>query len=308
MRFPKLKFDFLTEIKLMATEAMTTQARGNTKARAYQLTLNDVSKINELKENIMSYKSLRYLMIGAIEKAPSTGHEHVHIYAYFKTPLKLSIKKCCGAHIEPTKGTFNDNFEYLTKEGPLTFEWGEKPHQGLKTVKELRELNVDEIPPQYYNIKMKLDQKRHDEEVFFNMLDEIENDNLKTPNIVYITGGTGKGKTYSAYKMALKEFKKEEIGKITLKNDFFDIVNESAKCYVIEEFRPSQIKASDFLQLTDKYGYRCNIKGGFITLRPEKIIICSIIPPEQIYREEVNKQFMRRITERIDLDEDPDAL
>lgn len=292
----------------MATEAMTTQARGNTKARAYQLTLNDVSKINELKDNIMSYKSLRYLMIGAIEKAPSTGHEHVHIYAYFKTPLKLSIKKCCGAHIEPTKGTFNDNFEYLTKEGPLTFEWGEKPHQGLKTVKELRELDVDEIPPQYYNIKMKLDQKKHDEEVFFNMLDEIENDNLKAPNIVYITGGTGKGKTYSAYKMALKEFKKEEIGKITLKNDFFDIVNESAKCYVIEEFRPSQIKASDFLQLTDKYGYRCNIKGGFITLRPEKIIICSIIPPEQIYKEEVNKQFMRRITERIDLDEDPDAL
>lgn len=287
---------------------MTTQARGNTKARAYQLTLNDVSKINELKDNIMSYKSLRYLMIGAIEKAPSTGHEHVHIYAYFKTPLKLSIKKCCGAHIEPTKGTFNDNFEYLTKEGPLTFEWGEKPHQGLKTVKELRELDVDEIPPQYYNIKMKLDQKKHDEEVFFNMLDEIENDNLKAPNIVYITGGTGKGKTYSAYKMALKEFKKEEIGKITLKNDFFDIVNESAKCYVIEEFRPSQIKASDFLQLTDKYGYRCNIKGGFITLRPEKIIICSIIPPEQIYKEEVNKQFMRRITERIDLDIDEDAL
>lgn len=287
---------------------MTTQARGNTKARAYQLTLNDVSKINELKENIMSYKSLRYLMIGAIEKAPSTGHEHVHIYAYFKTPLKLSIKKCCGAHIEPTKGTFNDNFEYLTKEGPLTFEWGEKPHQGLKTVKELRELDVDEIPPQYYNIKMKLDQKKHDEEVFFNMLDEIENDNLKAPNIIYITGGTGKGKTYSAYKMALKEFKKEEIGKITLKNDFFDIVNESAKCYVIEEFRPSQIKASDFLQLTDKYGYRCNIKGGFITLRPEKIIICSIIPPEQIYKEEVNKQFMRRITERIDLDIDEDAL
>ena len=108
--------------------------------------------------------------------------------------------------------------------------------------------------------------------------------------------------------MALKEYKKQEIGKITLKNDFFDIVNENAKCYVIEEFRPSQIKASDFLQLTDKYGYRCNIKGGFVTLRPEKIIICSIIPPEQIYREEVNKQFMRRITERIDLDIDEDAL
>lgn len=93
----------------MATEAMTTEARGNTKARAFQLTLNNIELIEDLKNNLMTYKSLRYLMIGAIEKAPTTGHEHIHIYAYFKTPIKLSIKKCCGAHIETTKGTFNDN-------------------------------------------------------------------------------------------------------------------------------------------------------------------------------------------------------
>ena len=289
----------------MASEVMASEARGNTKARAYQLTLNDVSKIEELKQNIMTYKSLRYLMIGAIEKAPTTGHEHVHIYAYFKTPLKLSIKKCCGAHVEPTKGTFNDNLQYLTKDGNLTFEWGERPHQGLKTVKELREMNADDVPPQYYNIKTKIDQKKHDEDVFFQMLDEIENDELKAPDIVYITGGTGKGKTYTAYKRALKEFEKSKIGKLTLKNEFFDIINENAECFIIEEFRPSQIKASDFLQLTDKYGFRCNIKGGFCTLRPKKIFICSIIPPEQIYKEEINKQFLRRITEIINLDADP---
>nr|QRV62021.1 replication-associated protein [ssDNA virus sp.] len=285
---------------------MTTEARGNTKARAYQLTLNDVSKIEELKQNIMTYKSLRYLMIGAIEKAPTTGHEHVHIYAYFKTPVKLSIKKCCGAHVEPTKGTFNDNLHYLTKDGDLTFEWGERPHQGLKTVKELREMNADDVPPQYYNIKTKIDQKKHDEDVFFQMLDEIEHDELKAPEIVYITGGTGKGKTFTAYKTALKEFEKSKIGKLTLKNEFFDVINENADCFIIEEFRPSQIKASDFLQLTDKYGFRCNVKGGFCTLRPKKIFICSIIPPEQIYKEEVNKQFMRRISKVINLDEDPD--
>ena len=290
----------------MATEEMTTEARGNTKARAYQLTLNDVSKIEELKQNIMTYKSLRYLMIGAIEKAPTTGHEHVHIYAYFKTPLKLSIKKCCGAHVEPTKGTFNDNLQYLTKDGDLTFEWGERPHQGLKTVKELREMNADDVPPQYYNIKTKIDQKKHDEDVFFQMLDEIERDELKAPEIVYITGGTGKGKTFTAYKTALKEFEKSKIGKLTLKNEFFDVINENADCFIIEEFRPSQIKASDFLQLTDKYGFRCNVKGGFCTLRPKKIFICSIIPPEQIYKEEINKQFMRRITKVINLDIDPD--
>lgn len=287
---------------------MTTQARGNTKARAFQLTLNDISKIEELKHNIMTYKTLRYLMIGAIEKAPTTGHEHVHIYAYFTVPMKLSLKKCCGAHVEPTKGTFKDNLQYLTKDGDLTFEWGERPHQGLKTVKELKEMDIDDIPPQYYNIKTKLDQKKHDEDVFFQMLDEIEHDELKAPEIVYITGGTGKGKTYSAYKQALNEFDKSKIGKLTLKNEFFDVVNENAECFVIEEFRPSQIKASDFLQLTDKYGFRCNVKGGFCTLRPKKIIICSIIPPEQIYKEEINKQFLRRITKEINLDIDKNML
>ena len=118
---------------------------------------------------------------------------------------------------------------------------------------------------------------------------------------LYIKGDTGKGKTYKAYKIALEKYEKEDIGKLTLKNDFIDVINKNAKCFIIEEFRPSQIKASDFLQLTDKYGYRCNIKGGFHTLRPEMIIICSIIEPENIYHEEVNKQFMRRITEIINL-------
>ena len=292
----------------MATEVMATEARGNTKARAYQLTLNDLTRLETLKQNLMSYKSLRYMMIGAIEEAPTTGHEHVHIYAYFKTPIRLPIKKCCGAHIEPAMGTFNDNLQYLTKEGDLTFEWGERPHQGLKTIKELKEMDSDDVPPQYYNVKKRIDQKQRDEDVFFQMLDEIEQDELKAPEIVYITGGTGKGKTYTAYKRALKEFEKSKIGKLTLKNEFFDVINEKAECFIIEEFRPSQIKASDFLQLTDKYGYRCNIKGGFCTLRPKKIFICSIIPPEQIYKEEVNKQFMRRITEVIDLDIDKDAL
>ena len=140
------------------------------------------------------------------------------------------------------------------------------------------------------------------------MLEEIKNDELKAPKIIYITGGTGKGKTYKAYKLALENYDKKDIGKLTLKNDFFDVINKSAKCYVIEEFRPSQIKASDFLQLTDKYGFRANIKGGFVSLRPEMIIICSIIEPEKIYKEEINQQFLRRITETINLDMDEDAL
>lgn len=287
---------------------MTTQARGNTKTRAYLLTLNEADRINELIDNMKSYKTLRYLVAGHLETAPTTGHQHYHILVYFDVPIRLGIKKCLGAHIDVVRGTVKQCVDYITKEGEPYLVYGEPPHQGCRTVKELKEMSSDEVPPQYANIKERLDRKQKDEDNFFEMLDEIEHDNLKAPEIIYITGGTGKGKTYKAYKTALSKYQKHEIGKLTLKNDFFDVVNENAKCYVIEEFRPSQIKASDFLQLTDKYGYRANVKGGFVSLRPEMIIICSIIEPSKIYKEEINEQFLRRITKIIDLDEDPDSL
>ena len=281
----------------MATEVKTTEARGNTKTRAYQLTLNEMNRLNELVDNIKSYKSLQYLCVGAIEKAPTTGHEHVHIYAYFHNPIKLNIKKCCGAHVEQARGSPKQNIEYLTKEGEPTLEFGEKPRQGQMTVKDLKEMNKDECPATLYKIKKAIDTEENDKNEFFKMLDEIRNDELKAPEVIYFSGATGKGKTYTGYKYIIsKGYSNEEIGKLTLKNDFVDVVNDKAKAYIIEEFRDSQIRASDFLQLTDKYGYRCNIKGGFQTLRPELLVICSIKNPREIYSEEVNKQFLRRIT------------
>lgn len=311
----KLTSNFLSTDKIMASEVKASQARGNTKARAFQLTLNQPERLTELLNNLKTYKSLDYYMVSALEKGEETEHEHYHIYVHFNNLIKLNVKKCCGAHIEIVRGTYKDNLIYCTKQGELTEEWGERPHQGVKTVRELREMDMDDVPPQYYNIKTKIDAEEKDKNEFFNMLKEIKEDKLTAPKITYITGGTGKGKTYGAYKKALEEYDIEKIGKLTLNNNFVDITNKDAECFVIEEFRPSQIKASDFLQLTDKYGYRCNVKGSFETLRPRHIIICSIIPPTNIYREEVNQQFLRRITETIDLGqneeeyiEDPTAL
>lgn len=292
----------------MASEVIASKARGNTKTRAYQLTLNQPERLQELLTNLRTYKSLDYYMVSALEEGDKTHHKHYHIYIHFTNLIKLNLKKCCGAHVEKVIGSYNDNLLYFTKKGELTTEWGERPHQGLKTVADLKEMNLEEVPPQYYKIKKEIDAEEKVENEFFNMLEEIEKDELKAPDIIYITGGTGKGKTYKAYKLALEKYPKEKIGKITCKNDFLDIVNKNADCFVIEEFRPSQIKASDFLQLTDKYGYRANVKGGFVSLRPKCIIICSIIRPTEIYKEEVNKQFLRRITETIDLDIDPEAL
>ena len=38
-----------------------------------------------------------------------------------------------------------------------------------------------------------------------------------------------------------------------------------------------------FLTLTDKYGATLNVKGGTIYVRPQTIIISSIIKPQELY-------------------------
>lgn len=241
---------------------------------------------------------------------------HYHQTVYFKNAVSFNTikKQYPSAHIQPPKKDLFACINYIkaNKNGRKydVESIGEEPKDNrFKTIKEVKEMTQSErqnLGINYINIVEKIDREQKAKNDFFDMLREIQADELKAPKVIYITGGTGKGKTYAAYKRALKNYKIEEIGKLTLKNEFFDVVNEEAKCFVIEEFRPSEIKACDFLQLTDKYGYRANVKGGFVSLRPEMIVICSIKRPEEIYKEEINKQFIRRITEVIDLDIDPD--
>lgn len=284
---------------------MTTEAPGNTNtgaSRAYQFTLNEPEKYEQLKSMLCSLKSMDYL-ISCREVAPTTGHEHMHVYAHFTKPYRLSQKiRNLRCHIEYCKGSPKQNIDYISKGGQIVDEIGTKPHQGARSVQELRDADINDVDPHLYRIKKQIDMEQHDLCTFMNMLQEIRKNELRGPEVIYITGGSGKGKTFTAYKTATELYPNEKIGKLTLKNDFIDVINPNAECYVIEEFRPSQIKASDFLQLTDKYGYRCNVKGGFVTLRPKMIIICSIKQPTEIYKEEVNKQFIRRITKIIDLD------
>lgn len=288
----------------MAPNEMAPNRLGNTKARRFQLTLNEVEKYEDLLKYLKGLKTLTYL-ISCKEKAPTTGHEHIHIFICFSSSLKLSVKKCCGAHIEYCKGSNKQNIDYIKKDGDLLDEIGEIPRErgGAHTVGELKAIeDPEELDWKQLNTWTKIHDKKNEEDQFFNMLEEIEKDDLKAPEIIYICGDSGKGKTYKAYKIALSKFEKKDIGKLTIENNFIEITNDKAKCFVIEEFRPSQIKAASFLQLTDKYGYTCNIKGSFKSIRPQCIIIASIIKPEDLYKnEEINKQFTRRITQTINL-------
>ena len=288
----------------MATVDMATVPTGNTntvgttsaKFRAYQLTLNEVDKYNELKNYLTNLKSMDYL-ISCHEIAPTTGHNHLHSYVHFTNARKLSMKKCQGAHIEGCKGTPQQNINYIRKDGVIIDELGNEPHQGGYNIKDVKNMSNNErlnLPIQYFNIVNKINDIENNE------IDNID-DVHKDIKVYYIQGPSGCGKTERA-KQIIREYKKlhpEYKINFYLKyeNGFYNGAT-GAKIGVYDDFRDSHMKASEFINLIDYNKHIMNIKGGSVLNNYELLIITSIQPLTELYKNigvEPSKQWTRRI-------------
>lgn len=309
----------------MATDKMATLNPGNTnpglsfsKKRDWMLTLNEktLEHYEEVKGYLLGLKSLTYFI--CVEHVGSQN-KHYHILVQFKNGIKLSLKKLFGAHVEYLRGTPQEALKYLKCKDEKHIEEGVscvvidesgtiRNHGRILTVNEVIEADKEDLKEmdfRFYNAAIKIKESVNEEETFMGMLEEIEKNELKGPEVIYIYGEPGSGKTYSAYKYALEHYDKKDIGKIYISNNFFKFINEDAKCFVIEEFRPSQCAVAEFLQLTDKYGYTASTKGGFKTIRPKCIIICCYKHPEELYinQQENNLQFKRRVTKMYECED-----
>lgn len=289
----------------MATVEKATVKSGNTKtdltqkkARNFLLTLNDVSVYEFLADNLKAYKTLGYLLAYK-EKAPSTGHEHIHIYVHFTNAIKLSAKKVLGAHIDICRGTPQQVIKYVSKDGDLVEEYGEKPKQGGKNIKEIREMKKEDrelLPINYFNIVEKINQEE-------NADIDIE-DLAKNIKVYYIQGKPGVGKT-EKMKAIVRENKNiygTKINMLKFDNNFW-LGLGSAKIAVYDDFRDSHMKASEFINFIDYNKHYMNVKGGTKLNNYELIIITSIQKLNEIYKhmpEEGKNQWMRRV-ELIDM-------
>ena len=276
----------------MAPIEMAPQRLGNTKAKRWQLTLNDTGRYEELMAYLTKLKQLKYL-ISCRELAPSTNHEHIHIYVCFSGSVKLSINKICGAHIEPCRGTHKQNIEYIRKDRQIIEEIGEEPRErgGSHTVKELKEIkNPDELDYKEYNTWKKIQ--------------EVENNDLeiddfeKDIKVYFIQGPSGIGKTEKAKDIIRKNKEKygTKFNSIKYENSFYIGVG-NAKIALYDDFRDSHMKASEFINLIDYNKHQLNIKGGSKLNNYELVIITSIQRIEDIYRhmpEEAKEQWLRR--------------
>lgn len=277
------------------------------KRRMFQLTLNNVEKWEKLLDYLRSLESLGYL-IASKEKAPTTGHEHIHCFVQFKKPICLSLKKTQQAHIEVCKGSPQQNKRYVEK-GEIIEEIGEIRLSGCMSIKEVSNMSDDDLlnlPFVYYEkVKsLKIDKSN------LIKIDEYK----KEIKVYYLYGESGSGKTQTAIKMMREEVKKNNdltpyFNEIKCCNGFWigvDVQNRSDIAFY-DDFRDSHMVPSEFINFIDYNVHNMNIKNGHVKNHFKLIFITSIQSPFELYskftenNEEPKKQWLRRITEIINL-------
>lgn len=291
----------------MTTEVDNTLCLGNTnkqsvnlKSRNFQFTINEIEKYNTLIEIIKNLKSCDYY-ISCLEEAPTTGHKHIHLYTHFSNAYRISKKILdLGVHIEICKGSPKQNIEYIEKDGNILDEFGKRPKQGMKTVKELKNINnPDDLNWNEYNTWKKIHNDMENDKY------DIDIDDLyKEVKIYYIFGPSGIGKTEKS-KQIVRDNKNKYGNKINMvkyENGFWTGIGNT-KIAIYDEFRDSSMKPSEFINFIDYNKHTLNIKGGSKINNYELIIITSVQNPEYIYSnvgDEPRKQWLRRM-EIIDM-------
>lgn len=258
----------------------------------FQLTLNETERWDDLKAYLKKFKFC--YAVAALEEAPETLHEHIHCFIQYKRSVELYVTKVCGAHVERCRADNFRNMEYVIKDGNIIWEEGSRPekHMGKEIkVEDAMSMNAEDYKKITVNqLPRVVEAKR-----IMRNLWKKEHPYYQFPKVVWSWGPTGTGKSWDANHV-------DNIHSLAYENRFFTGFTDF-DTFLIDDFRGA-IPYNLLLNLTDQYQnmYEFNIKGGHDVWECKEMWITSSMPPEWIYRQQVNKvdsinQLLRRITE-----------
>jgi len=279
----------------MATSVPAVPAPGKTgiKARLCRWTLNNYSQDDV--ERIREYaKSCKYLVFG-YEIAPTTGTPHLQGFVSWDNPRSfdkfqetispsLSMRVC--------DMPANVNADYCKKsaskdpnKNPPFEEFGELPRQGERTDWRVALSQINSGTPV--------------EEVIENQpqllpciraLETYASKKLKPLNrdieVIVLWGDSGSGKSRWAYDNYPDLYSKPP-GKWW--NDY-----TGQETVLLDDFY-GYIPYTEFLNVLDRYPYKCEVKGGFINAQYKRVIITSNKPPESWYGRGLTPALRRRL-------------
>lgn len=247
---------------------------------------------NYTEEDITNLEGLdyKYLIFG--KEKGKEGTPHLQGYCELNTQTVFSkIQKALNkrAHLEGRKGTAKQAIDYCKKDGEVT-EYGEPRKQGKRgDLDNIREMAAEQGMREVTSIG-----NAQQIAVAAKYLTYNEDKRSWKPEVIWISGPSGSGKSYLARELTkeMDTFEKTDSSKWW---DGYD----KQEAIIWDDFRDTDISWRDLLCFLDRYAYKFEVKGGFRQCLAKTIIITSIKTPEKCYRHigEDREQLYRRITE-----------
>lgn len=291
----------------------TCAVANNFKARRFHLVLNPgeipkglsqyivlFNKYTKLMKYLTYTKDVRYIISGLglnLEEHNNMHLLHIHIYIEYKEVTRLYISKVYGAHIMNKIDNSTGLIEYVKSQELGTIEEiGKAAKSANLTIREAKLLSVEELQDlniKYTNIVKNLILEKNND---MDIDESYKGDKLK---VYYIYGPTGCGKSKKAKEM-IKSFGYKKYDEIEREGNFYIGVTGKNKACLYDDFRPSDMKVSNFIKFIDYNIHNLNVKGGSFKNIYELIIITSVNDPHHIYNnctdnEETKGQWLRRM-------------
>jgi len=251
------------------------------KARAWAFTVMNYTAL-DIELVIEMIRGSRYGICG-YEVCPTTGTPHLQGFVYWPNAKERQI-----VHKFVPRGIFNikyprananQNDTYCAKEGCLLIRVGEPPKQGERTDLEetyrilrsgggVREVSGAMLGTQCLRVAE-------------TWLKYHEPKRCKAPEIIWIHGPKGAGKTWAAYEMFGVDA--DDVYSAPRTTSKFWDGYDGHKCVLIDDIRRDWCKFVELLGITDRYAYQVEVKGASRQLLAEKIIITCPYTPEELF-------------------------
>lgn len=267
------------------------------RSRAWFLTENNqILKSQATLEEECASDSVVYAVMSK-EIAPTTGHEHAHIYIYYRNArsFKCMKDKFPTADIEKARGSPEQANKYVTKDGDKLFEYGTCP-TGSRSIEVVWKEAVDAFKRGEGDRESRI-YATH--QTFFDNLEleyqeeKVYEGNLQNKNI-WIYGPPATGKSTLARTLAKKDNAKVYH---KMSNKWWNGYRNQ-KYVVIEDIDPDRTKClvDHMKQWADKFPFTSEFKGTARTICPAnyRLIVTSNYSIEQCFPREVDQDAIYR--------------
>lgn len=270
------------------------------RSRSYVFTVNNYTDEDEHQCWAMPWevKDCKYICVG--KEIGESGTPHLQGYIYFCQPKSLNQLKGFfpTAHFETRRGSHSQAADYCKKDGDF-FEWGTLPMDDaakgsagaaameslMETTMEcIREGNFKGIPYAATHFIKACEYrlfKEQQQDINLEMIDgDMEHE--------WVYGEPGAGKSHKSRAENEGAYIKDP------KKEWWDNY-KGEEVVIIEDFDKYQVaQGGDMKRWLDRYSFKAQIKGGYLDIRPRKVIVTSNYHPNEIWDDAMTQAAITR--------------